>query len=169
MAKLNIASFTRRAGRKKKDLAKFLRKLGKSNKRGIYPAAVQANYEVWQEIECLDCANCCKKMTPTYTPKDIKRIATHLDMTYDEYFEKWLKKDTNGDIINKSTPCQFLGKDHKCTIYEMRPDDCAQFPHFVRKDVKFQIQEKTYTNNLSYCPATLRFVEKLEEAFAAKL
>lgn len=169
MAKFNVSRYTRRAARKKKQLSAFLRKLGKSKKRGIRQLAEATDKEVWKEVACLDCANCCKKMTPTYTKKDINRIASHFNMSYQQFFDKWLKYDTNKDIINKTSPCQFLGKDRKCSIYEIRPQDCAEFPHFVRKDFMFQVQEKTYTNNLSYCPATLVFVEKLQAAIEADL
>src|SRR5262249_42158164 len=121
------------------------------------------------EVGCLDCANCCKKMTPTYNKADIKRIAGHFNQTPKEFYKKWLKKDTNGDIVNKSTPCQFLGKNNKCSIYEIRPLDCAEFPHMLRRDFRYQAKEKTYTNNMTYCPATLVFVEKLKERIEADL
>ncbi len=169
MAKFNIDTFRRRAYRKKKTLAKFIRKLGKSKKRNLYAQVLAADKEMWGQVNCLDCANCCKKMTPTYSKKDIDRIAGHFKMTYKQFFDKWLEVDDNKDIINKSRPCQFLGKDNKCSIYAIRPLDCAEFPHTNRKDFKYQATEKTYINNLAYCPATLVFVEKLEAAIGADL
>ncbi len=168
MAEIKVSTYQRRATRKKKPLAAFLRRVGKSKTKGILKQAAEAEKAAWDEVACLNCANCCKKMTPTYTKKDINRIAKHFKMTYQEYFDKWLKFDTNKDIINKSTPCQFLGKSNKCTIYSIRPDDCAGFPHFARKDVRYQAQEKTYLNNLALCPATLVFVEKLQVIIEGK-
>ena len=169
MAELNVKKYQRRAARKKKSLTKFLKKLGKSKTRGILKITAEVDKEVWKEVACLDCANCCKKMTPTYTRKDINRIAKHFNQTYKEFYDKWLKVDENKDIINKKTPCQFLGKDHKCTIYAIRPVDCATFPHFTRKDFRYQVQEKVFNQNVSYCPATLIFVEKLQERMEADL
>jgi Fe-S-cluster containining protein len=167
MAEIDIAKHKRRYYKKKKDLSKFLRKFGKTKKRGIVKLALEVDKETWKDVACLDCANCCKKMTPTYSKKDIKRISAHFGQTSKQFYDKWLKVDENKDVVNKSTPCQFLGKDNKCTIYAIRPLDCAEFPHFVRKDVKYQAAEKTYTNNMAYCPATLRFVERLQEAVGA--
>jgi len=46
--------------------------------------------EVWKEIDCLTCANCCKTMTPTYTTADIKRISAHFNQTPQEFKDKWL-------------------------------------------------------------------------------
>lgn len=163
MAKLDPDKYRRRAYRKKKTLVAFLKKVGNSKKPGVLKVVAEADKETWKDVACLDCANCCKKMTPTYTRKDINRIAAHLGMTYQQYFDKYLKYDAHKDIVNKSTPCHFLGKDHKCSIYAIRPDDCAGFPHFVRKDFRYQVKEKTFNQNLTLCPATLVFVEKLHE------
>ena len=108
-------------------------------------------------------------MTPTYSKKDINRISKHLNMTYKEFYDKWLKKERNKDIVNKSTPCQFLGKDNKCGIYEIRPADCREFPHTTKRDFRYQASERIYTQNLKFCPATLVFVEKLQKAIEADL
>jgi len=169
MAKVNIDRYRRRAYRKKKTIVKFLRKLGKSKIKGILKTASEADKEVWQEVSCVNCANCCKKMTPTYSRKDINRIAAHFNMTYRQFYDKWLMVDENKDIVNQTTPCQFLGKNNMCTIYEIRPQDCADFPHFTRKDFRYQVQQKVFDQNITYCPATLVFVEKLHERLAADL
>jgi hypothetical protein len=169
-ATFNPDRYRRRAYRKKKVLTRFLNKLGKSKKRGILKATAEADKAAFSEVACLDCANCCKKMTPTYSRKDIKRISAHFNMTYQQFFDKWLKVEKGSkDIINKSTPCQFLGKDHKCSIYEIRPTDCAEFPHFIRKDFRHQVREKVFHQNMVYCPATLVFVEKLKDLVEADL
>ena len=128
-----------------------------------------ADKAVWEEVSCTSCANCCKTMTPTYTRKDVNRISKHFNLTYQQFYDKWLKTDKNKDIVNKSTPCQFLGKNNMCTIYEIRPTDCAEFPHFVRRDFMYQVEEKTYLNNITHCPATLVFVEKIKAAIEADL
>lgn len=107
MAELNVKKYQRRAARKKKNLVKFMRKVGKSTKRGILKTVAEVDTEVWKEVACLDCANCCKKMTPTYTRKDVNRIAAHFKMTYKEFYKKWLKADTNKDIINKKRLASF--------------------------------------------------------------
>ncbi len=164
----NIKKYTDRARRKKGTLSKFLVKLGKST-IPLAKAAKAADKEAWKEVQCLSCANCCKKMTPTFNRNDISRISKHFNMSSKEFSEKWLTVDDNKDIINKSTPCQFLGKDNKCSIYSIRPKDCREFPHFIRKDFRYQVQEKTFTNNMKFCPATLVFVEKMQAAIEADL
>jgi Fe-S-cluster containining protein len=164
MENMNLARFKNRAYRKKKILAKFLQKLAKKNPDGLNKTVAQIDKEVWQEVDCLTCANCCKTMTPTYKPADIKRISAHLKMTPKQFFDKWLWKDEeSGDVVNYSTPCQFLGSDNKCSIYEVRPADCVGFPHHNKKP--FALYDHVFTDNLHRCPATLRMVEKLNEHF----
>lgn len=119
--------------------------------------------EVWEEIDCLSCANCCKVMSPTYTKEDIERIAAHLKMSPARMKKKLLYYDKKSrDWMNTSTPCQFLDlKTNMCTIYEVRPADCAGFPHLSKKPLKdyFYIHKQ----NIEYCPATYRMIEKLKK------
>ena len=144
----------------RKPYRRFLNKLEKSPPKNINKLTLAINTEVWQEVECLSCANCCKKMTPTFTPNDVKKIAAHLNLTELEFKNKWLRKQRNGDWINTTQPCQFLNKiDHKCSIYEVRPADCAGFPHLTKKP--FAAYAHVHKQNIDYCPATLKMVEKL--------
>ena len=103
-------------------------------------------------------------MTPTFTPKDIKRAATFLHMSPAAFKAKWLvqqKKDK--DWVNRSQPCQFLDlKTNLCTIYEARPYDCAGFPHLAKQKVKDYIH--IHKQNMMYCPATYRFIELLKQS-----
>jgi hypothetical protein len=102
-------------------------------------------------------------MTPTYSSKDIKRISAHLGTTVNTFKEKWLRKERNsGDWLNKSTPCQFLDlKNNKCGIYEVRPADCSGFPHLPKKMKDYVHVHK---QNVEYCPATYRLVEKMMQS-----
>ena len=102
-------------------------------------------------------------MSPTFTTKDLKRIAAHVDMTVAEFKEKWLYFDEeDGDWMNKKQPCQFLNlTTNMCSIYEVRPDDCAGFPHLKKKKMVEYIH--VHQQNISYCPATYKMVEKFQE------
>ncbi len=157
----SLRSFQKNVSISKRSFRRFLTKLEKNPPRDLDKLTVSTEKEVWAEVDCLSCANCCKTMTPTYTPKDIKRIAIHLNMTSDEFKKKWLIKERNtGDWLNISTPCQFLNlKDNKCGIYEVRPVDCSGFPHLPKK--KMTDYMHVHKQNLEYCPATFKLVEKM--------
>jgi Fe-S-cluster containining protein len=158
---MNIAKLNRRGAQKKRELRKFLKRVKKSPPRGLLKTNAELAAQTWTEVDCLGCANCCKKMTPTFKRSEVKRIAAYVGMSYDDYFKKYLKIDKeDGDIINKSTPCQHLNlTDNKCNVYEVRPDDCRLFPHFQRRD--FNDISHVIAENVPRCPATLAFVEKL--------
>jgi len=163
MQPVNLRSFKQKLRYHKKAFSRFLTRLEKKPPANLHKIAEEADKEVWQETDCLSCANCCKKMTPTFTTKDIKRISAHLEMTPDAFAKKWLyydKKDK--DWMNTTQPCQFLNLDtNMCSIYEVRPADCAGFPHLTKKKMVDYIH--VHKQNLDYCPATFRFVEKMIE------
>ncbi len=159
---MHYNTFKKKNASQKKSLKDFLAKLDHIVPEEMPQLVAEEDAKVWKETQCLDCANCCKKMTPTYTAKDIKRIAKHFGMTVPEFKKKWLMQDQdNGDWVNQSTPCQFLGSDHKCSIYTIRPDDCAQFPHHHKKP--FDDYNDTFSQNIEYCPATYNLVSRLKK------
>jgi Fe-S-cluster containining protein len=146
--------------KQKRSFRRFLTRLQRKPPRGLDRLAANLDKQVWQETDCLSCGNCCKQMSPTYTNKDIRKISKHLGMTVAEFKFKWLVRDKDGDWINRSLPCQFFDlQTNKCGIYEIRPADCAGFPHLPkRKMVEYMHVHK---QNLEMCPATFRLVEKL--------
>jgi Fe-S-cluster containining protein len=78
-----------------------------------------------------------------------------------------LKTDEdNGDIVNQKQPCQFLDKKtNYCSIYEVRPHDCATFPHFKRKP--FNDFNHIHEQNIEYCPATFKMINHLKDTIDA--
>lgn len=164
MQPVNLRSFKIKVRKNKKAFRSFLNKLLKNQPRGLDKLTIALEPKVWEEIDCLSCANCCKTMTPTYTRADIKRIAAHFGETPQQFSDKWLiyeKKEK--DWQNKKQPCQFLNlTDNKCSIYEIRPLDCSGFPHLPRKRMIDYMH--VHKQNIEYCPATYKLVEKMQEA-----
>ncbi|MGB8192913.1 MAG: YkgJ family cysteine cluster protein [Chitinophagaceae bacterium] len=161
MLPVNLRSFRGKVRHNKRRFRSFLTRLEKSAPRKMDAAAALSDRAVWQEVDCLSCANCCKTMSPTFTPQDIKRISAHLNMTPSAFKEKWLYLDKrDGDWMNKSQPCQFLNlADNKCSIYEVRPTDCAGFPHHTKRRMIDYMH--VYKQNVEYCPATYKMVERM--------
>ena len=163
MEPVNLRSFKQKVRYNKTSFKRFIIKIENKPPKNLDVISVSIEKEVWAETDCLSCANCCKSMTPTFTNKDIKRIAAHLEMSVAAFKNKWLmfeKKDK--DWVNKTQPCQFLNlKDNKCSIYEVRPESCADFPHLTRKGLHQYIH--IFKQNIEYCPATYKMVEKMME------
>lgn len=158
---MDLKKFNKKAARKKGKLIKFLNKLDEIVPEDMPKLVKEVDKTVWEDIDCLSCANCCKTMTPTFTKSDLQRISAHFDMTPKEFKKKWLYKDETGDWMNTQTPCQFLGSDNKCTIYEIRPQDCAEFPHHNKKP--FDLYNDTFIQNIHRCPATFELVDRLKK------
>ena len=158
---MDLNNFKRRVERNKYALTKFLQKLDEIVPEDMPELVAKADAEVWKKVDCQSCANCCKTMTPTYSAKDIRRISAHFGMTPKAFKSKWLQQDTeNGDWVNREVPCQFLQSDNRCGIYEIRPADCAEFPHHHKKP--FDEYNETFIGNLTRCPATLELVQRLK-------
>lgn len=122
---------------------------------------LSTHHEVFREIDCLACANCCKTTGPLFIEKDIERIAKQLRLRPAEFEARYLRTDEDGDKVLQTLPCPFLAEDNYCMIYEVRPRACREYPHTDRKKI-YQINHLT-VKNMDICPAAERFVEKLEE------
>jgi uncharacterized protein len=162
---VNLRTFRNLVSRNKKRFRNFLTRMEKKPAGKVHLITLEANELSWAKTDCLDCANCCKTMSPTYTQKDISRISKFLGMTKKAFREKWLYKDRTGDWMNKKQPCQFLDlKTNLCGIYEVRPRDCAGFPHHSTKKIKEY--GHMYRQNVEFCPATYRLVEIMQEGIS---
>ena len=167
MDTINLRLFRKKVILNKSAFRRFLTKLENNPPRGLDSLAAVKDIETWKETDCLSCANCCKTMSPTYTKVDMVRIAGHFNMSVEAFRKKWLYKDRNGDWLNKKQPCQFLNlADNKCSIYPIRPRDCAGFPHHTKR--KMIDYMHVFKQNVEYCPATYRMVEKMKAFFAEK-
>jgi len=158
---MDLKKFRVIAARKKKPLSAFLDVLDDLVPTEMPEIVASVDASVWRDVNCMECANCCKTMTPTFTKADIDRISKHLSITRREFRDRWLiKEEGTGDWVNKTQPCQFL-VDNKCSIYDIRPADCAEFPHHNKKP--FDLYNDTFKNNLTHCPATLTLVDRLKK------
>ncbi len=119
-----------------------------------------AHEEVFAQVNCLDCANCCKTTSPIFRNVDIDRIAHHLGIRPAELTSKYLHIDEDGDWVLNQSPCVFLNADNTCSVYEVRPKACREYPHTDRKHMH-QIMDLTYRNTL-VCPAVGLMVERIK-------
>ena len=114
----------------------------------------------FEKIDCLKCANCCKTTGPLFTDKDIIRIAKHFRIKTQQFTEQFLQLDEENDYVLKSVPCTFLDTNNYCSIYEVRPKACREFPHTDRK--KFQQISNLTLKNVAICPAAFNIVEAMK-------
>jgi len=67
MATVNLRSFRQIVRHNKRRMKSWLTRLEKNVPKGIQRYAAEADKVAWAKTDCLDCANCCKTMSPTYT------------------------------------------------------------------------------------------------------
>lgn len=143
------------------DNRKYLQRLKKKDARTVDNFFHQIHEEVFEEMDCLTCANCCKTTSPIFYQTDIERLAKSLRVKPGDFIETYLRVDEDGDYVLKSSPCPFLGSDNYCNVYEARPKACREYPHTNRKKM-VQIMELTYKNTL-VCPAVSEMVERMKK------
>ena len=110
----------------------------------------ELHHQFTEEIDCLQCGNCCKTLGPLITDADIRRMAKALRLTPSQVVENYLKIDEDGDYVFKEMPCPFLMADNYCIIYENRPKACREYPHTDRKKF-YQIYNLSIKNAYT-CP-----------------
>ncbi|MBZ0247342.1 MAG: YkgJ family cysteine cluster protein [Cyclobacteriaceae bacterium] len=144
----------------------YLTKLKRLDPRKVDNAFHKVHEEVFEEMDCLDCANCCKTTSPIFYENDIDRAAKALRVKPGDFVEKYLRIDEDKDYVLKSSPCPFLDSENYCGIYENRPKACREYPHTNRKKM-VQVMELTYKNTM-VCPAVLEMVERLKKSGLGK-
>jgi len=140
---------------------KFFVKLKKKPPKQLDYLMQELHEDEFSRTDCLKCANCCKTTSPIFTDKDIERIAKHFKMKVYDFTTQFLKVDEDDEYILQSVPCTFLGIDNYCSIYDVRPKACREFPHTDRK--KFQQISNLTLKNVTICPAAFNIVEAMKK------
>jgi Fe-S-cluster containining protein len=140
----------------------FKNYLARADKNAVLKQLPHLHEEAFEKIDCLQCAACCKNYSPRFKTPDVKRISKHLGLKESVFIESYLKVDEEGDFVVKTSPCPFLGDDNHCSVYEVRPSDCARFP-YTNEDVIVKRQALTLKNS-TFCPITFYVLERLSEA-----
>ncbi|MFH1125768.1 MAG: YkgJ family cysteine cluster protein [Candidatus Altiarchaeota archaeon] len=98
-------------------------------------------------FSCSKCGNCCRLRFVALTEEDIRRIESKGYQKFHEKFkDEFVMKRNNGK-------CVFLDGSGSCSIYEIRPEVCRNFPFFREFGI-------LYCRDVSFCPG----VERLKNA-----
>lgn len=146
--------------KEKRNIQGKIKKLKKNPPKNLDYIFEELHTEVFQEIDCLTCANCCKTTSPMLFEKDIERLSQHLNIKPGDFTSKYLFLDTDGIYAFKQTPCPFLGNDNYCSVYEHRPKACREYPHTNQRKMHtlLNLAEK----NAEICPAVLEMLKRIE-------
>ncbi len=139
---------------------KFFKKLKSKPPKNLDYIMQDLHDTEFKQTNCLECANCCKTTGPLFTERDIMRIAKFFKQKPQQFIAQYLRIDEDNDYVLQQVPCAFLGPDNYCSIYDVRPKACREFPHTNRK--KFQQITHLTLKNVAICPAAFNIVEAMK-------
>jgi len=152
------------AKKKENENRKFFSRLKTRVPKDLDITVHKLHDDVFAEMNCLDCANCCKTLGPRITEKDIERIAKFLKLKRESIVRNYLRVDEDGDFVFQNMPCPFLMPDNFCSVYNVRPKACAEYPHTDRR--KFHQLFNLTLKNTFTCPAVYEIVENLKVQYS---
>jgi uncharacterized protein len=122
-------------------------------------------YDLYQsiasEIDCKECANCCRKLSPTWSRKDILDFSQGLGLDIKPFIKQYLVKvETPNKFRFNRLPCPFL-KGNLCLNYEHRPQDCRSFPHLNKRNFTCRLWD--VVENYAICPLVFNVYEYLKK------
>ncbi|WP_024479401.1 YkgJ family cysteine cluster protein [Cellulophaga baltica] len=156
-----IAQLPKLAKDKQNENKKFFAKLKKKTPKNLDYLMQEMHENEFERTDCLECANCCKTTGPLFTNADVERISKHFRQKPQQFIDQYLRIDDENDYVLQQVPCTFLGTDNYCSIYDVRPKACREFPHTDRK--KFQKISNLTIKNVAICPAAYNIVEEMKK------
>lgn len=129
----------------------------------------KAAEEVTAEIDCRQCAECCRVPDVPIVERDVEKLTHYLGLSERAFLEKHTALDEDGKLILRRTPpsptsrggCTFLdGND--CTVYEARPGNCERFPHLLKGQGSLESKMWAFVDRATFCPIVYNWMEKVK-------
>jgi uncharacterized protein len=123
-----------------------------------------------EQIDCTQCANCCKVATVKITERDVERLARHLRIPAARFVAEYtVECEEEGRILRRSeeSGCAFLDG-RECTVYDARPDTCQRFPHVVRGAGSIASRMWQFVDRACYCPIVYNSLEAFKQELRFK-
>jgi len=123
---------------------------------------VQKYYrKIADQIDCTQCANCCKETTIFLKEGDIAKLSNSLKKSKKEVIDSYLtQKEEDEQYRFHSSPCPFL-EANLCSVYKSRPQSCTVYPNLQRKGVMNRLS--TIIKSCEVCPIAYNVFEYLKE------
>lgn len=121
--------------------------------------------EVEEQIDCLQCANCCRVATAKVNERDVERLSKYLRTKPARFLADYtVESEEEGVILkrDKKTGCVFLNG-NECTVYDARPESCQKFPHVVRGNGSIASRMWEFVDRACYCPIVYNSLETFKD------
>ncbi|HWC96218.1 MAG TPA: YkgJ family cysteine cluster protein [Candidatus Sulfopaludibacter sp.] len=126
--------------------------------------------KIEDEIDCTQCANCCRVATASVTERDVDKLARALRIKPARFLADYTEESPDEGRILKRTKgqgCIFLSG-NECTVYDARPDSCQKFPHVVRGTGSIASRMWQFIDRASYCPIIYNSMEAFKDELEFK-
>src|ERR1051325_15206 len=120
---------------------------------------------VEEQIDCTQCANCCKVATTKVSDRDVERLARYLRIKPARFLEDYtMQAPEEGTILRRTEEqgCVFLSG-ALCTVYDARPETCQRFPRVVRGAGSIASRMWQFVDRACYCPIVYNSLEAFKE------
>lgn len=140
----------------------FIRYRLKWSDRKLDGVVQQIARAVQTEIDCTQCANCCRGLEVSLNERDLQRLATHLGVPVGKVEAQYARRGVKCDLAFSHSPCVFL-QDSRCSVYAARPADCREYPHLDKKD--FRERMWFLLDHVEDCPIVFHTLDRLKRYF----
>ena len=128
--------------------------------------------DVEDDMDCTECANCCRSATVRLKDRDLPKLAKALRLSEQKFLNQYAEMtEDEGWILKRNADgsCPFLSG-NLCTVYEVRPSTCEDFPHLVRGPGSLVARMWEMADRACYCPIVYNTLEawKVETKFFEK-
>jgi uncharacterized protein len=118
------------------------------------------------KFECVKCGACCKwDGVVVLTLEDQDRIADELFLSKEKFLDKYTKKHGKDTVLKnkpESSSCAFLDHNNKCSVWDVKPKQCADFPKkFDKRCPGFHIENRSASMSDKYAMAVKAVSQKL--------
>src|SRR5579872_6564099 len=117
--------------------------------------------EIEEQIDCTQCANCCRVATVQVSERDTERLARYLRIPPAKFLAEYtVESEEEGRVLRRhgASGCVFLSG-NECTVYQTRPDICRRFPHLVRGAGSIASRMWQFIDRACYCPIVYNSLE----------
>lgn len=121
--------------------------------------------EIEGQIDCTQCANCCKVATVRLSDRDVERLARYLRIPPARFLADYAVETAEEGLIlrrDKQSGCVFLSGT-ECAVYDARPDICQRFPHLVRGQGSIASRMWEFVDRACYCPIVYNSLEAFKD------
>lgn len=155
-----VSDLRRLAGNARDANSRLLARLKKMDHGKVDRLFHDLHHQAFAEYDCLECANCCKSISPMVTHHDVDKMAAGLRQRPSDLVVRYLAVEPDGSYVFRNQPCPFLDSDLYCLVYRHRPKACAGYPHTDHRGMH-RLTAITLENSF-ICPVVYAILEELK-------